>query len=196
MAMHQKTIILAKKFPFKMVFIAFSLLIILSCSNALADVGHIGIGTGVLYTNTKTNYVNEFEEITSPKLMLNLSYVKSFDKFVLNTSTNRIGNNARIRTILNNKKEFQVKSTSNIDTLALGYQIGKITPYLLVGNVDTKQEIRYKGRTIQKDNETALIWGTALSYRFYNQTISINLIAPSKPLNLRYAVGFGYNFYI
>ena len=196
MAMHQKTIILAKKFPFKMVFIAFSLLIILSCSNALADVGHIGIGTGVLYTNTKTNYVNEFEEITSPKLMLNLSYVKSFDKFVLNTSTNRIGNNARIRTILNNKKEFQVKSTSNIDTLALGYQIGKITPYLLVGNVDTKQEIRYKGRTIQKDNETALIWGTALSYGFYNQTVSINLMAPSKPLNLRYAVGFGYNFYI
>ena len=194
--MHQKTIILAKKFPFKMVFIAFSLLIILSCSNALADVGHIGIGTGVLYTNTKTNYVNEFEEITSPKLMLNLSYVKSFDKFVLNTSTNRIGNNARIRTILNNKKEFQVKSTSNIDTLALGYQIGKITPYLLVGNVDTKQEIRYKGRTIQKDNETALIWGTALSYGFYNQTVSINLMAPSKPLNLRYAVGFGYNFYI
>ena len=83
-----------------------------------------------------------------------------------------------------------------IDTLALGYQIGKITPYLLVGNVDTKQEIRYKGRTIKKDNETALIWGTALSYRFYNQTVSINLIAPSKPLNLRYAVGLGYNFYI
>ena len=193
--MHQKTIILAK-FPFKMVFIAFSLLIILSCSNALANIGNIGIGTGVLYTNTKTNYVNEFEEITSPKLMLNLSYVKTYNKFVLNTSTNRIGNNARIRTILNNEKEFQVKSTSNIDTLALGYQIGKITPYLLVGNVDTKQEIRYKGRTIKKDNETALIWGTALSYRFYNQTVSINLIAPSKPLNLRYAVGFGYNFYI
>ena len=195
--MHQKTIILAKTiYPFKMVFIPFSLLIILSCSNALADVGNIGIGTGVLYTNTKTDYVNEFEEITSPKLMLNLSYVKTYNKFVLNTSTNRIGNNARIRAILNNKKEFQVKSTSNIDTLALGYQIGKITPYLLVGNVDTKQEIRYKGRTIKKDNETALIWGTALSYRFYNQTISINLIAPSKPLNLRYAVGLGYNFYI
>ena len=195
--MHQKTIILAKTiYPFKMVFIPFSLLIILSCSNALADVGNIGIGTGVLYTNTKTDYVNEFEEITSPKLMLNLSYVKTYNKFVLNTSTNRIGNNARIRAILNNKKELQVKSTSNIDTIALGYQIGKITPYLLVGNVDTKQEIRYKGRTIKKDNETALIWGTALSYRFYNQTISINLIAPSKPLNLRYAVGLGYNFYI
>jgi len=187
--MHQKIIILMMKFPF-------SLLIILSCSTALADIGHIGIGTGVLYTNTKTDYVNEFEEITSPKLMLNLSYVKTYNKFVLNTSTNRIGNNARIRAILNNKKEFQVKSTSNIDTLALGYQIGKITPYILVGNVDTKQEIRYKGRTIKKDNETALIWGTALSYRFYNQTVSINLIAPSKPLNLRYAVGFGYNFYI
>ena len=187
--MHQKIIILMMKY-------LFSLLIILSCSTALADIGHIGIGTGVLYTNTKTDYVNEFEEITSPKLMLNLSYVKTYNKFVLNTSTNRIGNNARIRTILSNKKEFQVKSTSNIDTLALGYQIDKITPYLLVGNVDTKQEIRYKGITIQKDNETALIWGTALSYRFYNQTVSINLIAPSKPLNLKYAVGFGYNFYI
>jgi len=194
--MHLKQKILMMKFHFKMVFIPFTLLIILSCSTAFADIGHIGIGTGVLYTNTKTDYVNEFEEITSPKLMLNLSYVKTYNKFVLNTSTNRIGNNARIRTILSNKKEFQVKSTSNIDTLALGYQIDKITPYLLVGNVDTKQEIRYKGITIQKDNETALIWGTALSYRFYNQTISINLIAPSKPLNLKYAVGFGYNFYI
>lgn len=189
MAMHLKQKILMMKF-------LSSLLITLFCSTAFANIGNIGIGTGLLYTNTKTDYVNEFEEITSPKLMLNLSYVKSFDKFVINTSTNRIGNNARIRTILNNKKEFQVKSTSNIDTLALGYQIGKITPYLLVGNVDTKQEIRYKGRTIKTDNETALIWGTALSYRFYNQTISINLIAPSKPLNLRYAVGFGYNFYI
>ena len=187
--MHQKIIILMMKF-------LSSLLITLFCSNALADVGNIGIGTGVLYTKSKTDFVNELEEITSPKLMLNLSYVKTFDKFVVNTSTNRIGNNARIRAILNNKKEFQVKSTSNIDTLALGYQIGKITPYFLVGNVATKQEIRYKGRTIKKDNETALIWGTALSYRFYNQTISINLIAPSKPLNLRYAVGFGYNFYI
>ncbi len=195
--MHQKIIILAKKiYLFKMVFIPFTLLIILSCSNALANIGNIGIGTGALFTKSKTEYVNEFEEIASPKLMLNLSYVKTYNKFVLNTSTNRIGNNARIRAILNNKKEFQVKSTSNIDTLALGYQIGKITPYLLVGNVDTKQEIRYKGRTIKKDNETALIWGTALSYRFYNQTVSINLIAPSKPLNLRYAVGFGYNFYI
>jgi len=190
MVMHQKIIILMMKCLLS------SLLIILSCSTALADIGHIGIGTGVLYTKSTTDYVNEFEEITSPKLMLNLSYVKTFDKFVVNTSTNRIGNNARIRTILNNKKELQVKSTSNIDTLALGYQIGKITPYLLVGNVDTKQEIRYKGRTVKKDNETALIWGTALSYRFYNQTVSINLIAPSKPLNLRYAVGFGYNFYI
>ena len=189
MVMHQKTIISVMKY-------LSSLLIILSCSNALADIGHIGIGTGVLYTKSKTDYVNEFEEITSPKLMLNLSYVKTYNKFVLNTLTNRIGNNARIRTILSDKKEFQVKSTANIDTLALGYQIGKITPYLLVGNVDTKQEIRYKGRTIKKDNETALIWGTALSYRFYNQTVSINLIAPSKPLNLRYAVGFGYNFYI
>ena len=189
MAMHLKQKILMMKF-------FSSLLITLFCSTALANIGNIGIGTGLLYTNTKTDHVNEFEEITSPKLMLNLSHVKTFDKFVVNTSTNRIGNNARIRTILNNKKEFQVKSTSNIDTLALGYQIGKITPYLLVGNVGTKQEIRYKGRTIKTDNETALIWGTALSYRFYNQTISINLIAPSKPLNLRYAVGFGYNFYI
>ncbi len=187
MVMHQKIIILVMKC------LPFSLLIILSCSNAFAN---IGIGTGILYTKSKTDFVNELEEITSPKLMLNLSYVKTFDKFVVNTSTNRIGNNARIRTILDNKKEYQVKSTSNIDTLALGYQIGKITPYLLAGNVATKQEIRYNGRTIKKDNETALIWGTALSYRFYNQTISINLIAPSKPLNLKYAVGFGYNFYM
>jgi hypothetical protein len=94
------------------------------------------------------------------------------------------------------KKNFKLNLLANIDTLALGYQIGKITPYLLAGNVGTKQEIRYKGRTIKTDSETALIWGTALSYSFYNQTISINLIAPSKPLNLRYAVGFGYNFYI
>ena len=67
-----------------------SLLITLFCSDALANIGNIGIGTGLLYTNTKTDYVNEFEEITSPKLMLNLSYVKTFDKFVINTSTNRI----------------------------------------------------------------------------------------------------------
>lgn len=173
-----------------------SLLITLFCSTALANIGNIGIGTGLLYTNTKTDYVNEFEEITSPKLMLNLSYVKSFDKFVVNTSTNRIGNNARIRTIRTNGREMQVKTTSNIDTISFGYRLGNFTPYLLAGNVDLTSKIRYKGRTIKTDNETALIWGTALSYRFYNQTISINLIAPSKPLNLRYAVGFGYNFYI
>lgn len=174
----------------------FSLLIALFCSNALADIGHIGIGTGVLYTNTKTNYVNSTEELTSPKLMLNLSYVKSFDKFVINTSTNRLGNNARIRTIKINGREMQSKTTANIDTIALGYSFGNLTPYFVAGNVLLKTEVKYKGRTIKTDNETALIYGTALSYRFSNQTISINLIAPSKALNLRYGAGIGYNFYI
>lgn len=189
MVMHLKRKILMMKF-------FSSLLIALFCSNALANIGNIGIGTGLLFTNTKTDYVNSTEELTSPKLMLNLSYVKSFDKFVINTSTNRLGNNARIRTIRTNGREMQVKTTSNIDTISLGYRLGNFTPYLLAGNVDLVSKIRYNNRTIRTDNETALIWGTALSYRFYNQTISINLIAPSKPLNLRYAVGFGYNFYI
>lgn len=174
-----------------------SLLITLFCSNALANIGNIGIGTGLLFTNTKTDYVNNTEELTSPKLMLNLSYAKLFkNDLVLNLSTNRLGNNARIRTIRTNGREMQVKTTSNIDTISLGYRLGNFTPYLLAGNVDLVSKIRYNNRTIRTDNETALIWGTALSYRFYNQTISINLIAPSKPLNLRYAVGFGYNFYI
>lgn len=184
-------------FPSKMVFVrASSLLIALFCSNALANIGNIGIGTGVLYTNTKTDFSNKYEEITSPKLMLNLSYVKSFDKFIINTSTNRLGNNARIRTLKINNREMQAKTTANIDTIALGYSFGNFTPYFVAGNVLLKTEVRYKGKTIKTDNETALIYGTALSYRFSNQTISINLIAPSKPLNLRYAVGFGYNFYI
>lgn len=187
--MHLKQMILMMKF-------FSSLLIALFCSTAFADIGHIGIGTGVLYTNTKTDYVNSTEEITSPKPMLNLSYVKSFDKFVINTSTNRLGNNARIRTFKINNREMQAKTTANIDTIALGYSFDNFTPYFVAGNVLLKTEVRYKGKTIKTDNETALIYGTALSYRFYNQTISINLIAPSKPLNLRYAVGLGYNFYI
>lgn len=190
MAMHLKRKILMMKF-------LSSLLIALFCSNALANIGNIGIGTGLLFTNTKTDYVNSTEELTSPKLMLNISYAKLFkNDLVLNLSTNRLGNNARIRTIRTNGREMQVKTTSNIDTISLGYRLGNFTPYLLAGNVDLVSKIRYNNRTIRTDNETALIWGTALSYRFYNQTISINLIAPSKPLNLRYAVGFGYNFYI
>lgn len=178
-----------RKLMIIMILSLFSLLLLTSC-------GHIGIGTGLLYTNTKTNFVSEYEEITSPKPMLNLSYVKSFDKFVINTSTNRLGNNARIRTIKINNREMQAKTTANIDTIALGYSFGNLTPYFVAGNVLLKTEARYKGRTIKTDNETALIYGTALSYRFSNQTISINLIAPSKALNLRYGAGIGYNFYI
>lgn len=157
---------------------------------------YFGIGTGILYTNVKEKFSNEYEEITSPKPILNLSYVKTFENnFVINSTTNRVGNNARIRTVRTSRGELQVKTTTNIDTISIGYRLGNFTPYFLTGNVNLRQKIRYNNKTLKTDYESALIYGTALSYRFSNQTISINLIAPSKPLNLRYAVGLGYNFY-
>lgn len=161
-----------------------------------ANLGNIGIGTGILYTSTKTDYANSTEEITSPKLMLNISYAKVFKKnVVLNISTNRIGNNARIRTIRTSGQQLQIKTTANIDTISIGYSLNNITPYLLLGNVNLASKIRYKNHLIKTDKESAIIYGTALSYRINNQTISINLIAPSKALNLRYGIGVGYNFY-
>ena len=164
----------------------------------------LNIGSSYTYINVNDPdyyFVDEYESLTNLNDQLgNISFgISKFynSNFNWSINTNRLFNNGVKREVKRKKDNvlFYNKTSTEIDSLTLGYRVNRFNPSLIIAKVKVNKFLYHEDLLLGGEKETSTLLGFNLGY-FINKKIitSLSYISPNKKLDLESAFSLNVNY--
>jgi hypothetical protein len=160
----------------------------------------LSVGTSLSFLNINDpdfEYTTNSDQLQLSSISIGFNQRVAKTPFIVNISTNRLINREVSREVRSKKNGaiFINKTKTEVDSLSLGYQLGRYIPNAGIANVGVEKSIYYAGKFLGAKQQHAILGIFGLTY-IVSKDISITstFALPNRELNLDAGVVFGVNY--